>query len=1029
MHTQIERLVFTTSILLALASSVNADPTIGDFSTFELVSSRLISNLVTEFEYRVPLTADVQDLAGASVTVTSASAATTVVDGSLSFGPIGGGATRFSTDTFSFRHHRGNPFNPSLLRFTLETLPGNRPPIANAGPDQTALVTGQVTLDGSASSDPDGDLLRFGWSFTSVPPGSMAFLSDPTAVMPAFDVDVPGTYVIELIVNDGAVASPPDTVVVDTANSSPVANAGPDQTVAVNDTVVLDGSGSTDVDGDLLSFAWSLLVRPAGSSAVLVNPTEVTSGFDVDLPGTYVVQLIVNDGTIDSAPDVVVIATGNSPPVADAGPDQTVFVTNSVTLDGSGSSDADSDLLTFQWSFSAIPAGSAASLSNSAAIGPTFVVDLPGTYVLQLVVDDGLVASAPDSVSIVTENSAPVADPGPDQSVFLFDTVVLDGSGSNDVDSDPLTFRWSFTSIPTGSAAALDDPSSVSSSFVPDLPGSYVVQLIVNDGFVDSVPRTVTVSTENSQPIARAGPDQTTALGGTVVLDGSRSSDVDSDPLTFSWTLISIPAGSTAVLSDSTVVAPEFVADIEGVYIAELVVNDGELDSAPDTVRITVDPRPAITLFLPIVAGGLQVRTSASLEVGNHGGVSVRIESSDPAVMLVAPDTVTPGAEVLDVFVPNGSTTAAFVAQGVFGARGPVTVTTSAPGFAPAARDATVVEPAIDFSGLASTASVGVNDSFTVLVGTANAANTGLTSFQQISAANSPPLEMTFASSDGAVGIVSFGGSTAPSVTFQPAAGEFQWSPVFIPTGPGITTVSASVPGFAQTTRASQSVTVDAPFVRPFSRTIGSGLQFAGSATLAISNHGGVTVRIEASNPAIALIAPNGTTPGSAFVNVFVPNGSSSAPYVVQGVLGSIGTIEVTASSPGFSSGVGAIEVVQAGVAVSGLASSIAAGVNDSFTIRTGVPNAAGTTLTAFQGMSAANLPQPGLTLSSSDGVVGQLTKDGLTGDSIVYVPSAGEFQISAVFNALAPGTTTVFFSIPGFLSTTSATQIITVVP
>jgi len=60
---------------------------------------------------------------------------------------------------------------------------------------------------------------------------------------------------------------------------------------------------------------------------------------------------------------------------------------------------------------------------------------------------------------------------------------------------------------------------------------------------------------------------------------------------------------------------------------------------------------------------------------------------------------------------------------------------------------------------------------------------------------------------------------------------------------------------------------------------------------------------------------------------------------------------------------------------------------------------------------------------------VGQLTKGALTGDSIVYVPSAGEFQIAAVFNALAPGTTTVAVSIAGFLSTTSATQIITVVP
>jgi hypothetical protein len=276
---------------------------------------------------------------------------------------------------------------------------------------------------------------------------------------------------------------------------------------------------------------------------------------------------------------------------------------------------------------------------------------------------------------------------------------------------------------------------------------------------------------------------------------------------------------------------------------------------------------------------------------------------------------------------------------------------------------------------------------------------------------------------------MSHAGSSGPSVTFQPAAGEFQFRPVFVPTGAGTTVVSASVPGFAPTTSSSQSVTVSAPLVAPFSRTIGSGLQFGGSASLAIGNHGGVTVRVESGNPAVALIAPDAATPGLAFIDVFVPDGSSSAPYVVQGVLGSMGTVEVTASAPGFSSGVGSVEVVQAGLILSGLASSPAAGGNDPFTIITGPANAAGTGILSLQGMSAANAPQPEVTVSSTDGAVGQLTRGGLTGDSIVFLPSAGEFQISVTFNALAPGTTTVSASIANFLTTTAATRVITVVP
>ena len=139
----------------------------------------------------------------------------------------------------------------------------NTPPEANAGSDQTVFVRDTVTLDGSKSSDADGDLLAFQWSFVSVPTGSKATLSDPTAVKPTFVVDLSGTYAVQLTVNDGTVESVPDTVVVTTMNSRPVANAGPDQTVFAGYLVTLDGSKSCDVDGDRLTFQWSFVSVPA----------------------------------------------------------------------------------------------------------------------------------------------------------------------------------------------------------------------------------------------------------------------------------------------------------------------------------------------------------------------------------------------------------------------------------------------------------------------------------------------------------------------------------------------------------------------------------------------------------------------------------------------------------------------------------------------------------------------------------------------------------------------------------------------
>ena len=98
------------------------------------------------------------------------------------------------------------------------------------------------------------------------------------------------------------------------------------------------------------------------------------------------------------------------------------------------------------------------------------------------------------STPAIAQNSPPVANAGPDQAVFVGATVFLDGSGSSDVDGDPITYSWSLISIPSGSGTTLLNPTTVNPTFVADRPGSYVVQLIVNDGVGSSAPDTVTIS-------------------------------------------------------------------------------------------------------------------------------------------------------------------------------------------------------------------------------------------------------------------------------------------------------------------------------------------------------------------------------------------------------------------------------------------------------------------------------------------------------------------------------------------------------
>ena len=280
-------------------------------------------------------------------------------------------------------------------------------------------------------------------------------------------------------------------------NSPPVANAGNDQNASTGTVVTLNGSASSDAEGDTLSYTWSLTSFPSGSNASLTNPTNVSPTFTADVDGTYVAQLIVNDGTVDSAADTVsvIAATANSAPVANAGNDQNASTGTVVTLNGSASSDADGDTLSYTWSLTSLPSGSSASLTSPTNVSPTFTADVDGTYVAQLIVNDGTVDSAADTVSVIaaTANSAPVANAGNDQNVMAGTTVYLDGSGSTDADGDGLLYSWSFVSKPTGSLSTFDDETTVNPGFTPDLDGSYVISLIVNDGIEDSEPDTLTV--------------------------------------------------------------------------------------------------------------------------------------------------------------------------------------------------------------------------------------------------------------------------------------------------------------------------------------------------------------------------------------------------------------------------------------------------------------------------------------------------------------------------------------------------------
>jgi hypothetical protein len=471
---------------------------------------------------------------------------------------------------------------------------GNRAPTADAGPDQLVFTGSLVMLDGTGSTDPDGDPLTFTWRFLERPAGSTAALSDAAAARPTFTADLPGRYVAELVVNDGAVDSEPDTVVVNTedGNTDPVANAGPDQPGAfVGIEVTLDGSGSTDVDGDALAFSWAFVSRPAGSTATLVGAGTVNPSFTPDRRGVFVVRLTVNDGRGGTDTDEVLVSTENTdrPPVAVAGPDQSVEPGQNVCLDGSGSFDPDLDPISaYAWSFTTRPDGSAAVLAGAATATPCFTADRRGDFVVQLIVTANAVASVPDTVVVTTNNVRPVADAGPDQTVMIDDEVSLDGTGSTDANGDALGFNWTFVSRPAGSSATLAGALTPFASFAADVAGPFVVQLIVNDGLLDSLPDTtlITVNALENTPPSAVNDSASTPEGVSVLIDVlANDSDPDGDPLTI--TEVSDPAnGTTAIEANQIRFTPD--AGFSGETSFTYVISDGRGGTSSATVTVTV---------------------------------------------------------------------------------------------------------------------------------------------------------------------------------------------------------------------------------------------------------------------------------------------------------------------------------------------------------------------------------------------------------------------------------------------------------
>jgi len=496
---------------------------------------------------------------------------------------------------------------------------------------------GTVRLDASTSSDPDRDTLSYEWQLTTRPDSSTLVLPAITSANLELKPDALGSYVFSLKVTDPKGASntqqltvlvdnrAPTGVVLVTPQFTPVPSVGATQAVTVGSTVLVDGSGSTDPDGDALALTFEWAERPSGSTAALTLSGK-QARFVVDLPGRYQLRVHGSDGKQGRFETLHVFDANNQAPTA-------VMLTNvsAVTLDGgettlplslgyelrldaSTSRDADGDSLSHAWKLLSQPAGGTLGLTADNGAVTAITPDRLGDYLVELTTTDAKGAKGVKRLRVQVNNRRPVAEIGsnafpnalaaaPSLRLPMGTKLTLRGSLSSDADGDTLTYAWRIEERPASSVAALSSDSVADPTFTPDLVGRYLMRLRVTDAKGAWSERTVALEIGDAAPVAVVDRSHVSQLTGQAIsVSAALSFDADGDTLSYSWSLDAQPSGSTATLAGPTTGATmQFTPDLPGSYVLAVTVRDARsasiayvsvraLANLVNSVELTVKP-------------------------------------------------------------------------------------------------------------------------------------------------------------------------------------------------------------------------------------------------------------------------------------------------------------------------------------------------------------------------------------------------------------------------------------------------------
>ena len=591
-----------------LATEVNTPLTIDAFASTDLDGDRLT---------RTP--GIIAGPAGATATLTTDA----------------GGAATFLTDTpgeYLVGYEVSDGFNTATDQILISVNGGNLRPVARIA--ETTGATGvEATLDGTQSYDLDGDLLSYEWSLLHAPSGSTAVLGNTDNPSASLTPDLAGLYIVQLNVDDGVATGVPTTLALNVDAPLPIANAGPDMLPDGAGQAVLDGGLS---NGDTLAFLWTPAGAVNGSSlddASLVMPTLTLPPLSGELRTivrnevAYEIRrsdlggLCAYDTRLPSdIPNPAFtywhgIAFWANGKVTVDGTDRPIWVidnqreiTRELTLEASDGTNFGTYTLPglTRAYLSTDPLANGAQMrvflegnqvGQAGAQSWTFnrtdeVCSGAGTELVQLIVSDANGISLPDTAFVGDVNLRPTLVRAADISLQGGETANLSATALGfDANGDALTYQWSLIHRPDGSAATIDtDPAVVkvtgeATNFTADRPGLYLVQLEATDGDVIAEPVVLAVTVTGSPPVASALTPADTFVGDVATLDGSASSDPDGDALTFNWTILAAPAGSTATIPDPSGPIATFTPDLRGSYTFQLEVADA---SQSDTTQVTL---------------------------------------------------------------------------------------------------------------------------------------------------------------------------------------------------------------------------------------------------------------------------------------------------------------------------------------------------------------------------------------------------------------------------------------------------------